>query len=52
MPESKVKVTASMDAVLVEWIDKEVENRRFASRTHAIEFATARLKDEIEKGKA
>ena len=51
MPEKKVKVTASMDADLVEWIDKEVEGRRFASRTHALEFATARLKEETEMRK-
>lgn len=51
MSEKKVKVTASMDADLVEWIDTEVEGRRFASRTHALEFATARLRDEIENGK-
>jgi len=51
MSEKKVKVTASMDAYLVEWIDAEVEGRRFASRTHALEVATAKLKDEIEKGK-
>ena len=51
MSEKKVKVTASMDADLVEWIDKEVEGRRFASRTHALEFATARLRNEVEEGK-
>lgn len=41
-----------MDAELVEWIDKEVESRRFASRTHALEFATSRLKKETEEGQA
>lgn len=52
MSDNKVKVTASMDAELVEWMDKEVESRRFASRTHALEFATSRLKDAIDKGQA
>jgi Arc/MetJ-type ribon-helix-helix transcriptional regulator len=52
MADSKVKVTASMDTDLVEWIDKEIEKRRFASRTHALEFAIAHLKEEIEKGQA
>jgi Arc/MetJ-type ribon-helix-helix transcriptional regulator len=52
MSENKVKVTASMDAGLVEWIDKEVETRRFASRTHALEVATSRLRSEIEKRQA
>ena len=45
MSDNKVKVTASMDADLVEWIDKEVETRRFASRTHALEVATSRLRN-------
>jgi Arc/MetJ-type ribon-helix-helix transcriptional regulator len=49
MPEKKIKVTASMDSDLVDWMDKEVEKRRFASRTHALEVAIARLKDEFEK---
>lgn len=49
MSENKVKVTASMDAELVEWIDKEVSTRRFASRTHALEFAISRLKKDIEE---
>lgn len=52
MSEKKIKVTASMDDDLVAWIDEEVEKRRFASRTHALEVATARLRDEIEMGKA
>ncbi len=52
MADNKVKVTASMDADLVGWMDKEIEKRRFASRTHALEFAIAHLKDEIEKGQA
>lgn len=52
MSEKKVKVTASMDVDLVGWMDKEVENRRFASRTHALEVATAQLKNDIEKGQA
>lgn len=52
MSDNKVKVTASMDADLVKWIDKEVESRRFASRTHALEVATSRLRNEIEKGQA
>lgn len=52
MYEIKVKVTASMNTDLVEWIDKGVETRRFASRTHALEVATSRLRNEIKKGQA
>jgi Arc/MetJ-type ribon-helix-helix transcriptional regulator len=52
MADEKVKVTASMDSDLVDWIDKEIEYRRFASRTHALEVAVAKLKNEIKKGQA
>ncbi|MCX6670175.1 MAG: hypothetical protein NTV25_10300 [Methanothrix sp.] len=52
MSEKKVKVTASMDADLVNWMDKEIEKRRFASRTHALEVAIAQLRNGIEKGQA
>lgn len=38
--------------VIMGWMDKEIEKRRFASRTHALEFAIAHLKEEIEKGQA
>lgn len=48
----QAEVSASVDIELVMWIDKEVETRRFASRTHAREFAISRLKNEIGKGPA
>ena len=42
----KIKVTATMDGDLVEWIDDNIKSRRFASRSHALEFAVAHLMDE------
>jgi len=42
---AKVKVTASMKEDLVDWIDKEVSRSRFASRTHALEYAITQLKN-------
>jgi len=39
----KVKITATMDPDLVEWIDEKVKSRRFASRSHALEVAVAEL---------
>lgn len=50
MSDNEAKFTASMDADLVEWIDKEVETRRFASITHDLEVATSQLRNEIEEG--
>lgn len=43
MAEKKIKVTASIDADLVDWIDKQVEKRKFASRTHGLEVGIAKL---------
>jgi Arc/MetJ-type ribon-helix-helix transcriptional regulator len=41
----KVKVTASIKEDLVNWIDKEIDKSRFASRTHAVEYALTKLKE-------
>ncbi len=49
MGTTKVKVTASMEGDLVEWMDAQVGKKRFASRTHALEYAITMLK-EAERG--
>jgi len=41
----RMKVTATIDNELVEWLDREVEKRRFRNRSHAIEYAIAKLKE-------
>ncbi|HKG89249.1 MAG TPA: ribbon-helix-helix domain-containing protein [Nitrososphaeraceae archaeon] len=40
----KVKTSITVDDDLLKWIDKEIQSRRFASRTHAIEYAIEQLK--------
>ena len=45
---SRVKVTATVDKELITWIDQEVEKRRFRNRSHAIEYAIAKLKEKKE----
>lgn len=40
-----MKVTSTVDQELIEWIDREVEKRRFRNRSHAIEYAIAKLKE-------
>lgn len=47
MPKERVSITIRRD--LLEWIDKKVESLRFASRSHAIEYAIAKLKQEEEE---
>jgi len=41
----RMKVTATVDKELIDWIDGEVEKRRFRNRSHAIEYAIAKLKE-------
>jgi Arc/MetJ-type ribon-helix-helix transcriptional regulator len=41
----KIKVTATLDVDLVKWIDDQVLSYRFASRSHALEYAVAKLKE-------
>ena len=41
----KVKFTTSIREDLVEWMDKEIKKLRFTSRSHAIEYALAKLKE-------
>jgi len=45
----KKRVYATIREDLVEWMDQEIEKLRFASRSHAIEYALAKLKGEKEK---
>ena len=40
-----MKVTATIDSELINWVDKKVEKRRFRNRSHAIEYAIAKLKE-------
>ena len=41
----KIKTSIALDEDIVKWIDKMVETKRFANRTHAIEYALTRLKE-------
>ena len=43
MVKKRLQVTIRED--LVEWIDKEILSLRFASRSHAIEYALSKLKE-------
>lgn len=39
----KEKFSVSVDEVLLKWLDSEIKNKRFASRSHGIEFALNEL---------
>lgn len=40
---AKIKTSIALDEDLLKWVDKQIEKRRFANRTHAIEFALQQL---------
>ena len=42
----KRKTSVTIDEDLLDWIDKEMAQKRFASRSHAFEYAIMRLKEE------
>lgn len=39
----KQKVTATIEGRLLEWVDHEIEKFRFRNRSHALEYALAKL---------
>jgi len=40
----KEKFSVSVDDNLLKWLDSEIKEKRFASRSHGIEFALNELK--------
>ncbi len=40
---AKIKVSHSIDPEIVKWMDSEVSKKRFASRSHAIEFVMSQF---------
>ncbi len=40
----KEKFSVSVDDNLLKWLDSEIKDKRFASRSHGIEFALNELK--------
>ena len=45
----KVRLQVTVREDLVKWVDQEIEKLKFASRSHAIEYALQQLKEEHEK---
>ncbi len=40
----KLKTSVAIDEDLLKWIDREIETKRFANRSHAVEFALESLR--------
>lgn len=45
----KIKTSIALDEDLLRWIDQMIKTKRFANRTHAIEYALQKLREESEK---
>ncbi len=47
---TKERISLTIDRKLLEWIDKRVKEKLFASRSHAVEFLVAsKIKEENRK---
>ena len=45
----KLKTSIALDEDLLVWIDEMIKRKRFASRTHAIEYALQRLREQEQE---
>lgn len=45
----KIKTSASIDEKLLKWLDNEIEKMRFASRSHGINYALQKLKENSQR---
>ena len=46
--DGRVRITIGIDRDLIAWIEKNIEAKRFATKTHAIEYALTRLRQESD----
>jgi Arc/MetJ-type ribon-helix-helix transcriptional regulator len=42
----KIKTSINLDEDLIKWIDTQIKTKRFANRTHAIEYALEQIRKE------
>jgi Arc/MetJ-type ribon-helix-helix transcriptional regulator len=50
MGEGKTRITARVDDKLLDWVDQQVEAKRFGNRSHALNYALLLLKREESTG--
>jgi metal-responsive CopG/Arc/MetJ family transcriptional regulator len=50
MRSKKIKISVSLDAGLVDWIDKKVDDFTFQNRSDGLEKAIFKLKTDHENG--
>ena len=49
MGEVKITVSARVDPELLEWVDIQVDKRRFRTRSHALEYALIVLRQGMKE---
>jgi metal-responsive CopG/Arc/MetJ family transcriptional regulator len=42
----KINTSMNLDEDLLKWVDSQITKKRFAHRTHAVEYALQKLKEE------
>jgi len=42
---AKEKMSVSIDENLIKWLDSQIKTKRFASRSHGIEYALTQMKE-------
>lgn len=43
--KKRIQTSVTLDKEIVDWIDKQIEKKVFASRSHAIEFCVHKVKE-------
>lgn len=43
---AKSKISITIDGDLIKWLDSQIKQKKFASRSHGFEFAITQLKEE------
>jgi len=43
---AKEKMSVSIDEALIKWLDSQIKTKRFTFRSHNIEYALTKLKEE------
>lgn len=49
MPEKRTQVTITLPQEILDWIDQEIASKRFANRSHAIEYSVFKVMKEGSK---
>lgn len=52
MPEEqtlRAKMSVTINTVLIHWVEQQVAKQKFRNKSHAVEYALIKLKEEIEK---